>query len=194
MKLFLQGPRQIGKSTILRDALLPHESHAAGLMVQRLFENGAMCGFRACVVDGTLPALTGAYEQDQRGIFLYNGHAFPHVLEDAVAEALTLCRSPRCTFIILDEIGGMELLSTEFMQYLQEILLLEKPCLGVIKSRDNLAHTASRLKLADKILPLRDALQQTLEADGKVLTVTEENRAETRQIVTAFINAYLIER
>lgn len=187
MKLFLQGAMQIGKSTILHDALLPYESHVAGLMIQRLFEDDVMCGFRACVVDGALPSLTGTYEQDQNGIFLYKGQTFLHVLEDAIAQALKLCTAPCCTFIILDEIGGMELLSTKFMQYLQEILLLDKPCLGVIKSRDNLAHTAARLKLTDKILPLRDALQQTLTADGKVLTVTQENRTETRQTVTAFI-------
>jgi len=188
MMLFLQGDRQIGKSTILREALLPHAPQVAGLMVQRLFEGGEKCGYRACVVRGALPAVDGPYTPGMPGVFLCKGQARPGVLEKAMAEVQTVCADPAYKLLILDEIGGMEPLSGAFMRLLRAVLALGKPCVGVLKSRQNLAGMAGgRLGLPPDILALRDALQQSLEAQGRVLTVTQANRPETRQAVEGFV-------
>lgn len=191
MNLFLQGPVQIGKSTILREALLPYQKLVGGFMVQRLFEDGAMCGFRACVVDGALPAVDGVYTDGLDGVFLYRGQATPGVLEKAVAGALEVCAEVRCKIIILDEIGGMELLSQTFMASLNKILALGKPCLGVIKSRENLSRTARGLELPQHILSLRDALQQTIGENGNVLTVAETGCPKTAKAVNCFVEEAL---
>ena len=187
MYLFLQGPQRIGKSTILRNALLPHESAVAGLLVQRLVENGRICGFRACSVRGELPALEGAYAADLEGVFLYHGKAFPAVLEHAVSRAEALCAEESSKLIILDEIGGLELSSLAFMQPLEAIMALGKPCLGVIKSRENLTHTIARLGLPSTILCQNEMLHRRIAEGGKVLSVNESNLVQTAQAVADFV-------
>jgi nucleoside-triphosphatase THEP1 len=189
MKLFLQGDARIGKSTLLRDALRPCEKDVAGLMVQRLFEKGAACGFRVCAVRGSLPPLEDGYSKGQDGIFLYRGQAFPGVLAAAAAKALRLCATPGCGLVLLDEIGGMELLSDVFMRSLRALLALGKPCLGVLKSHGNLMRTSAGLGLPAEVFQLREALQKTIEADGAVLSLTEENRNETARAVERFLSA-----
>ena len=191
MKLFLQGPVQIGKSTILRNALLPYENMVAGFAVQRLFENGAMCGFRSCALNGTIPPVDGEYSAGLEGIFLYHGQYFPGILEKSVSVALDTCKKEHCKIILLDEIGGLELRSSTFMKPLQKILALGKPCVGVLKSHDNLAGTADRFKLPINILALRDKLQKQLEADGRVFTMTHENRQEAEHTVMRFVEGKL---
>lgn len=187
MFLFLQGVPQIGKSTILRTALLPRQSQVAGFMVQRLFNNGQRCGFNACVVRQTLPQLEAAYTPNLPHVFLHNGRANPKALESAVAGALQACQAESCKLIILDEIGGLELLQEEFMQVLRQILALGKPCVGVIKSRQNLAHMAQKLGLPGQIMQHRQALHQTLAQSGRVLTVTGHNKEEVAQEAQQFV-------
>lgn len=187
MYLFLQGPRRIGKSTILRNALLSRERSVAGLMVQRLFENGEICGFRAYPVDGELPALEAAYTVGLEGVFLYRRQAFPAVLERAVSRAQALCAKQSCKLIILDEIGGLELSSPAFMRPLEAIMALGKPCLGVVKSKENLAGAIARLGLSCAILDQSEKLHRLIAQDGRVLSVHENNLAETAQSVADFV-------
>ena len=172
---------------MLRNALLPYESMVAGLMVQRLFTGGVMCGFRACAVDGTLPPVDEEYSVGMEGVFLFRGQSFPHVLEKAISTAFANCQKEHCKMILLDEIGGLELLSNAFMTPLQKILALDKPCAGILKSRDNLAHTAERLSLPPHVLTLRDDLQKQLESNGTVATMNHENRKEIERSVIRFV-------
>lgn len=194
MHLFLEGAPRTGKSTILRNVLLPYQQAAAGFMVQRLFENGQMCGFRACVLNGgALPALEAAYSGETDGVFLHGGKAVPGVLEDAVARAKSLCERESCKLILLDEIGGFELFSPAFMQPLDAVLRLGKPCLGVIKARENLAHTARRLHLPDEILRQNENLRRQIEENGRVLAVTGGNLAGVTQTVADFVRIALFQ-
>lgn len=189
MYLFLQGPQRVGKSTILRNALLPRERSVAGLMVQRLLENGGMCGFRACPVSGALPQLEGEYAAALTGVFLYRGQSSLAVLERAISRAQALCSQESCKLILLDEIGGLELSSPAFMQCLDAILALGKPCLGVLKSQENLAHTAARLGLPCGILRQSQRLYQRIARGGKVLDVNKNNLGQTAQAVAGFVAA-----
>lgn len=188
MYLFLQGPSRVGKSTIVRNALAPYRGAVAGLMTQRLFRGGQLCGFCARVVGGgALPPLEAPYTGDGAGVFLLDGAARPGVLEDAIARAGAQCARPSCRFVVLDEIGGLELASPGFMQPLSAILALGKPCAGVLKSHENLVHTAQKLGLPQSVLRQRDELQGRLVAGGSVLTVREGNLAETARRVNAFV-------
>ena len=191
--LFLQGDVQVGKSTIIQNALKPYEQKVCGLVVQRLFENNQKSGFRACIVDGKLPALEAQYAKNLSGIFLYKKQAWPQVLEQAIDETLELCVKKHCHLIVLDEIGGLELLSKSFMTALHKILQLKKPCLGVVKSLENLAHTARRVHLPETILELGIQLQQELESSGEILIVDPKTRHKTADMVQNFIKKVLCE-
>ncbi len=188
MYLFLQGPPRVGKSTIIRNALLPYREKVAGLMTQRLFQDGNICGFRACAIGGgTLPELEGEYRAGMDGVFLYKGTSFPGVLESAIARARDLCAGNGCGLILLDEIGGIELMSPAFMEPLNEILNLGKPLIGSVKSHENLTNTARMLRLKDDILRESEKLHQRLLQNGKVLSVTEDNLGQTAKEVEEFI-------
>lgn len=191
--LFLQGDVQVGKSTIIHNALRSYEQNVCGLMVQRLFENDQKCGFRACIVDGKLPDLEAQYAKNISGIFLYKKQVFPQVLEQAIGRTLELCVKKHCQIIVLDEIGGLELLSKPFMTALHKILQLKKPCLGVVKSLENLAHTARRVHLPATILELGIQLQQELQSSGEILIVDPKNRHKTADMVQNFIEKVLLE-
>ncbi len=188
MFFFLQGQRLVGKSSLLRDALLPYEARVAGFLVQRLYENGAPCGYRACAVGETLPPLEYPYAPALDNVFLYNGATAPHILDEAITKARCFCEADRCKFIILDEVGGMELLRDTFMEQLTAILSLGKPCFGVIKSRENLAETARNLGLPAEILARRDALHRLICRNGAVHTLTVKNRNQMQNMLAQFMD------
>ncbi len=189
MYLFLQGPPRVGKSTILRNALIPYREKVAGLMTQRLFQDGNICGFRACAIGGeALPELEAEYRAGLDGVFLYKGNSFPSVLEDAIARARDLCGENGCELILLDEIGGIELMSPAFMEPLNEILNLGKPLTGTVKSHENLTHTARMLNLPDDILRESENLHRKLKQNGRVLTVTRERLGWAAKEVESFVS------
>ncbi|MGI6643247.1 MAG: nucleoside-triphosphatase [Bacillota bacterium] len=189
MYMFLQGPPRIGKSTILRNALLPWQTTVAGLMVQRLREDGEICGYRACAVHGELPTLEIDYVEHLDGVFLYRRKSFPEVLDRTISRARVLCAKDGCEIIILDEIGGLELSSPAFMESLETIMALGKPCLGVLKSQENLARVAARVGMPSRVFRLSENLYRRIEAGGKILEVSENNLAETAQTVADFLVA-----
>ena len=193
MNLFLEGPRRLGKSTILRNALLPYSQHIAGLLTQRLFAGESLCGFRACVVAGEpLPSLEVPYCQGMEGVFLYNGQPSPRALEDALIRAKEACSRSACRLILLDEIGGMELASPAFRACLEDIFRLGKPCLGTLKSRENLLHMGSRAGGAQaELLRLNEELRRRMQAEGQVLSLSQSSLAEAGRAVESFVAAAL---
>lgn len=187
MYLFLEGKPRLGKSTAIRNALLPYVSAVSGFMVQRLFVNGEICGYRACTVNGSLPELEAPYTEGSNGVFLYQRKSYPAVLDTAIIRAQELCERDTCKLVLLDEIGGLELSSPAFTKSLEKILALGKPCLGVVKSRGNLIHMTRRVEMGDDILGKSAALHAQLAAGGNVLHVQEDNLSETQQAVKAFL-------
>jgi len=188
MYLFLEGERRIGKSTMIRNALLPYREEVAGMMVQRLTGDGEQAfGFRVCTVEGELPVLEEPASPDLRGVFLHEGVYNEEILVKAIAEAVALCEKDRCKLIILDEIGGLELSSVSFMHSLELILSCGKPCIGVIKSIENLRHSASRVRTSDQMLHQSESLRKRIEAGGQILTVQSENIADAAHRVEDFI-------
>ena len=94
-----------------------------------------------------------------------------------------------CEIIILDEIGGLELSSPAFMESLETIMALGRPCLGVLKSQENLARVAARVGMPSRVFRLSENLYRRIEAGGKILEVSENNLAETAQTVADFLVA-----
>jgi hypothetical protein len=145
--LFFEGPVRTGKSTILRRALLPYLPDLGGFVVQRLLDNdGVPMAYR----------LMGMEEIRQAGFdtetqFLSVDAPYPQP-EDEIAANIFLWSSPRRidtnvfeTFgvdclkastnkvILLDEIGGVDLLCPGFLAALRTVLSSDTPCIGVLK-------------------------------------------------------------
>jgi nucleoside-triphosphatase len=169
MHLFLQGPRKAGKSTLIRGALLPYQTYVVGFAVQRLMENGEQIGFRAVPADGFLPPLEAEYAPDMDGVFILRGKKNESELDKTIRVVESESRKPACRLILLDEIGGIELTSALFMGALSKILSGGKPCIGVLKSKENLENTSSMLCLGSHCLDLRAKLEERILRCGELL-------------------------
>ena len=125
MNLFLEGPIRIGKSTALQNILRPVQAHVGGIIVQRLWQDGIIVGFRSVALDGKFPTLdvnfpVAKHKQDElfEDVFIYNKEFKPDVLKQSLTKALAYAETDSCNIILLDEIGGQELLYPDVMELL----------------------------------------------------------------------------
>lgn len=123
-RLFLTGPIGCGKSTAIYTALGDKISQCGGFLTRR--HHLPHLHFTLQTPDGS-----------QRAAFLSFPEGKPEIDWDVFptlgAAAIRLpedCRVP----VILDEIGGIELLCPEFFDALRQLLSADVPILGVIKS------------------------------------------------------------
>jgi len=174
MHLFFKGPRGMGKSSLLRQKLLPYEKSLGGFVVQRLMEEGRRIGFRAVTLEQGYPKLEAACTRDLSGVFILRGNKKTSVLEEVLAAVQKDICKRECKLIVLDEIGGIELLSSSFMCVLEQILQSGKPCIGVLKSADNLAHMVSELRLGDGYFQQYDLLEKMILLRGDIIALDQK--------------------
>ena len=152
--IFLEGPIQTGKSTRIRKVLGNQIHRCGGFACQRLMDvSGNIVGFRlgspgstpidAFVtyekksphalrfIDGSTPDNVFKY-RDHLGI----SHIDTSVFDNAGVELMKV--KPTQRFMLLDEIGGVELGCSTFVTALFDLLESDTPCVGVIKTRTNM--------------------------------------------------------
>ena len=145
--LFLQGPRKIGKSTLLRSVLQGMRDDVGGYFVQRLFQGGEHVGFRLLDMDSdeaySLNKDVGSLELELWDNLILRRttdnrwHRFPQVFAKAGVQALEGARLRGKKIILLDELGDIELQAPEFIRAVHDLLASEKKVLGVLKLSDN---------------------------------------------------------
>lgn len=146
--LFLEGPIQTGKSTLIRtilqEAFGPELKGVAGFTSQRITNaDGTLLGFRLAPAEAELSIAADLSEMNN--IFKHFTPAGPvvdmSVFETTgityLEESLAAAKAGNAQIILLDEIGGHEMTSEVFRNKLYELLDSEIPCVGVIKSPDN---------------------------------------------------------
>lgn len=196
--LFLEGPIQTGKSTLIRHCLGEHLTECGGFTSQRLIgADGSTKGFRigpACATpltaeaDGPGPDTFKYFRED--GTVLVDQSVF-----ETVGVSLLTSGKSR-PLILLDEIGGSELLCPRFYHALYEILSGDIPCLGVLKLHENARRLQNqyaeenRPTIADLNLALRRKILD--ECGGQILyyerTGSSSDEEDTvRNELTGFI-------
>ena len=146
--LFIEGPIQTGKSTlirkVLREAFGPSLEGVAGFTSQRLTDaDGQLLGFRLAPADAALTGICEPAAADNvfKQCTPTGSRVDMSVFETAgiryMDEALEAAKAGQAQIILLDEIGGHELASDAFRQKLYQVLDSEYLCVGVIKSPDN---------------------------------------------------------
>jgi Predicted nucleotide kinase len=137
--LLLEGPSGVGKTTLLLNRLGLLRREAGGFVTQRMEdEAGVTCGF--CLTAAKSADTSRIpYREERPGIFLKCGVEVParKVFLGIGMELLKNAES--CPFILLDEIGGVELLEPAFFSRLTELFSKNTPCIGVLKSTKNCA-------------------------------------------------------
>lgn len=172
--LFLEGPIQTGKSTLIRACLGEHLSECGGFTSQRLIgPDGNTRGFRLCPASAPLTApiediADGCFTADRisedciaesdfpDGVFKYFRPEGPAYQDQQVFDRLgvqLLGASKNTPLILLDEVGGSELLREPFRKKLDEVLGSGVPCLGVLKLYEN----ARRLERSYQDAPIARA-------------------------------------
>lgn len=159
--LFLTGLIGCGKSTNIAGALGELVSRAGGFQTLRQREEaGQAVSFWIQKPDGSC-----------RRCFLdcseTRGVMHMEVFESFGTELLE--QAKQCDYVILDEIGGFEVLSDVFMEALMALLKSEIPCIGVMKGEGPAGSMISRLGLGDAYAQKTEALRNWMRHDENTL-------------------------
>lgn len=190
--LFLEGPIQTGKSTLLRKLLKPYMAQIGGFTSQRLLNpEGKTIAFRIGPAAGT--PLTAPFSDKYDGIFRIttdegNHLKYPEVFDNEGIKYLTENHGKK--LILLDEIGGVELLNEKFRKTLYEILDGNTPCIGVIKLESKARSMSASVgydknSLAEYNKELRHMIKE--KYDGSILYF-KRNDNKTEEKVKEFLH------
>jgi len=159
--LFLTGPVGSGKSTSIAAALEERILAAGGfLTVRQRDDTGRAVAYwlqrpdgsgKQCIIDYSVKPYTMHMETFETfGVQL---------LEEAQSKP----------YVILDEIGGFEVLSDSFMDALMQLLQSGIPCIGVMKGEGPASKMIQKLGLGEAYAQRAEALRQWMAQDENTL-------------------------
>ena len=153
-RLFLTGPIGYGKTTAIEAALGDRLPLCGGFRTRRgQLRNGHPENFLLESPDGS-----------RRAVFLDFSRGAPEVHMEVFADFGI--RMLRGDVLILDEIGGVELLCPEFMTALDSVLHSGVPILGVMKGEGPAGALVEALGLTQRYTAAADRLRRWMEADA----------------------------
>jgi len=160
-KLFLTGAVGCGKSTAIATALGEALPKAGGfLTVRQVDEEGRAVAYWLKRPDGS----------DGQVIIDYSAKPYtmhPEVFEDLGIRLLE--EAKRYDYVILDEIGGFEVLSDGFLAALTAFLRSDIPCIGVMKGVAPASKMIQKLGLGDAYVQRAEALRRWMRQDENTL-------------------------
>lgn len=190
--LFLEGDKFIGKSTLLKEVILATGRSVSGFYVERRINNlGQIVGFELRSAKEWLqqnpdrtPIDDHCFIQTKDGRRTRNLQVFETFGKALLEEA----KSRSADIILLDEIGGIELLSKSFTDELLVTIEQPKKIMGVFKSEANYQrqkrHTLEKVEIDQQRMQLR---QEIIENDGQILPLTEEIVEESKKRLIEFL-------
>ena len=153
-KLFLTGPMGCGKSTAIAAAIGEKLPQFGGFLTKRVRnEEGQPIAFYLESPDGTF-----------KQTFLDCSGSVPQIHTD-VFENVTF----EGKYLVLDEIGGLELLNPAFMAALDGLLESGIPIIGVVKGAGPASAMIRKLKLAEVYETAANHFREKLRNDPNTL-------------------------
>ncbi len=184
---------QAGKSTLLQEAMEPYREYIGGFVSQRLKDSSLnTIGFRLADYSSE-PALTAAFTEELSNIFLRHGSdksSFSlSVFENQAIDILEAAKASK-QIILLDEIGGGELKSDIFKNYLDRLLMGNVPCIGVLKAPKAAANTGRGIgtDLKDENALLHERLDAY---NAELLMYSRDKFYEQKKYIQRFIEEKL---
>lgn len=184
---------QAGKSTLLQEAMEPYREYIGGFVSQRLKDSSLnTIGFRLADYSSE-PALTAAFTEELSNIFLRHGSdksSFSlSVFENQAIDILEAAKASK-QIILLDEIGGGELKSDIFKNYLDRLLMGNVPCIGVLKGPKAAANTGRGIgtDLKDENALLHERLDAY---NAELLMYSRDKFYEQKKYIQRFIEEKL---
>lgn len=174
--LLIEGPSGVGKSTLILNRLGALRQRAGGFVTQRMVdETGETRGF--CLTQAKkADTVNIPYQKDRPGTFircetkLDSGGVF-------LSTGMELLKNTRdYPFILVDEIGGVELLEPIFFSRLTELFEKEIPCIGVLKSRQNCEQIMVNMNMPDLFIRKCGEFRRILQNNPEVEIVRMNRR------------------
>ena len=194
MHLFLEGPVQTGKSTLIRECIAPYIDQIGGFSSQRLWQDEKPCGYR--LAQASELSLDAVYHPGLSDVFTYhNGDAFkkdPSVFIKRGVEFLEQAGDK--PLILLDEIGGSELLVPEFRNKLYEVLSGATCCIGVLKLADKAAFMSRAAGYPGEVVDYNRQLRKDLsdKFGAKILSFRIEEKNALKQEIEKFLEGIFL--
>ena len=188
--LFLTGVSGIGKTTIIRQALGSAAGYAGGFITERVADgDGSVEGF------DLYPAAAAIGHDGFDGLrFLDLGTTPPRKDNEVFREsaAQMLREAGFYPLVMLDEIGGFEMLIPQFRNELAQLLNSDAPIIGVIKGAENAEELRASFGLGEKFTMLTDNLRAVLANDEDTVVIEVKQRGDetARRIVEAWVKEY----
>ena len=153
-RLFLTGPIGCGKSTAIANALGEEITQCGGFLTRR---------HREPKLHFTLDSPDGQCSET----FLDFPDGKPRVNMDTFSHlGVTLLNG---NILVLDEIGGIELLCPEFTTALEQVLQSDIPIIGVLKGQGPAGALIEALGLSEEYLQAAESLRNRLRNDENTL-------------------------
>lgn len=190
--LFFEGPSGCGKTSLIlsklgRELLIG----AGGYLTVRLHnEDGSRAGFRvirACEAVSPDELLTAECANVFIRITSEGRHAEYTVFSDFVHKVLK--EREKVPFLLLDELGGIELMDRTFTEKLIEIMQGPIPVIGVLKSRNNAVHMAEKLSLGEEYMSAYETFRKQVSEDAftEIIDMQKETVAEARKFIDKWL-------
>lgn len=188
--LFLTGPSGCGKTFLIRKVLGDKAAFAGGFVTERITDtDGSLLGY------DLFPAAHAALTGDIDGKRFLDYTQSPPLHDNSVFReyaASLLNESLYYPFIMLDEIGGYEILIPQFREQLSAVLCSDVPCIGVLKGQINAEELKNRLGLGDKFPAMLTQLRSFMEHDEDTLLYefTDRGDREAEALISQWVNEY----
>ena len=181
--LFLTGPIGSGKSTSIAKALGEYLPKAGGfLTVRQLDHSGRAVAYWLKRTDGS------------DGQIIIDYSAKPYTMHMEVFEHFgveLLEKAQDFDFVILDEIGGFEVLSDVFMEALMKLLQSDIPCIGVMKGVAPASKMIQKLGLGDAYVQKAEQLRSWMRhAENTLLYECTQFDPEGLRLAREWANQY----
>ena len=183
-KLFLTGPDRSGKSDMIHKALGDRRRNAGGFVTVRdRDEDGRIRSFDLVPADGS--------GQPQRFLEYVNGKPVSHLEVFSQTGTRLLRNGADRPFVVLDELGGVELLDESFVRALVQLLRGNTPCIGVLRGPGQ-AKTVGVMGLNLRYELARRVLMDNLNKDPDALVIhtTGLGDEEAMAMVEQWVETY----
>ena len=185
---FLTGDSGIGKSTLLMKLIKQEQFQVAGFFVHRVLnDQNETEGFSLCNAQAI-------YEnaKNREGTWFIWKNRSSHSFDSSVfssrgLELLQSSSKSEQAIILLDEIGGVELLEDDFFDELLRVLELPNKIVGVYKSDKNFQRQQLDQSEKNAILSHRQRLAKKINEQGLLMTLKEDNRLQVENQLKKFM-------
>jgi nucleoside-triphosphatase len=189
--LFLEGDSGEGKTTLLFKCLQSYKKKIGGFYSQKLINaTGDTRGFRMIPAsEAWIPSLP--YQKGISNVFIEKTETgWEKRLEFFDTEGVNMLSiGKEQKLILMDEIGGVELLSSKFMNAFYQCIDGDFPCIGVIKSRKNFQSMSTRVPVKSEAKSRLLELEEELKSRswGKILTFKRRNEEHLHKEIITFL-------